>query len=117
VIKSPDPTKFKLANALFPGMPSRPPSADTGQHERSTSSGTNNAAGAQAELNAVEPASTTPSPAPPEDTVSVTPLVLLKGAQFSIPAGTANPKFPSPARSTAPGLVEAGWDSDASAET
>jgi len=32
VLKSPDPTKFKLANAAFPGIPIRPP--NTGERER-----------------------------------------------------------------------------------
>jgi hypothetical protein len=41
-------------------------------------------------------------------------LVLLKGSQFGIPGTTS--KFPSQVHSTPPGLVEAGWDSEASAE-
>lgn len=114
MIKSPDPTKFKLANALFPGMPDRPPSSDTSQRERSSSTSKNNVTAPQAELDAVEPASTTPSPAPPGSAVSVPPLVLLKGAQFSIPGAAAD--FPSLVHSTPPGLVEAGWDSEISAE-
>ena len=113
MIKSPDPTKFKLANALFPGMPSPLSSTDASQRERSGSSIKSNFA-AQAELDPVEPASTTPSPAPLKGAVSVTPLVLLKGTRFSIPGTTT--KFPSHVHSTPPGLVEAGWDSEVSAE-
>jgi hypothetical protein len=109
VIESPDPTKFKLANALFPGVPSSLPSTDASQRERSGSSIKINVV-AQAELDPVEPASTTPSPAPLKGGVSVTPLVLLKGTQL----GTT--MFPSHVRSTPPGLVEAGWDSEVSAE-
>ncbi|KAI9509720.1 hypothetical protein F5148DRAFT_1282652 [Russula earlei] len=103
VLKSPDPTKFKLANALFPGIPVRPPSS------------TNNAVAlGQSESAAVEPASTTPSPVPPQ-AIPVAPLVFLKGAQYGIP-GMAS-KFPPPhMHSPPPGLVEAGWDSEASAE-
>ena len=101
VIKSPDPTKFKLANALFPGMPNPLPSIDASQRERSGSSIKSNLA-APAELDPVEPASSTPSPAP------------LKGTQFSIPGTTT--KFPSHVHSTPPGLVEAGWDSEVSVE-
>jgi hypothetical protein len=113
VLKSPDPTKFKLANAAFPGIPIRPP--NTGGRERARSSSTSkNNADARAELAAVEPASTTPSPAPPEGTVSVAPLVLLKGSQFGIPGTTT--KFPSHVHSTSPGLVQAGWDSEFLAE-
>lgn len=110
MINSPDSTKFKLANALFPGMPNRPPSTDAGLRERSASTSKSKIA-AQAELDPVEPASTTPSPAPLEGAVSVAPLVLLKGTQFKIPA-----RFPSHVHSTPPGLVEAGWDSEVSAE-
>jgi len=113
VIKSPDPTKFKLANALFPGMPNRPPSTDASLRERSASTGKSKVA-AQAVLEPVEPASTTPSPAPLEGAVSVGPLVLLKGKQFSIPGTTT--RFPSHVHSTPPGLVDAGWDSEVSAE-
>lgn len=113
VLKSPDPTKFKLANAAFPGIPIHPP--NIGEHERARSSSTSkNNAVARAELAAVEPASTTPSPAPPEGAVSVAPLVLLKGSQFGIPGTTS--KFPSHVHSTPPGLVAAGWDSEVSAE-
>ena len=114
MIKSPDPTKFKLANALFPGMPDRRPSSDTTQRERSSSTSKNDFAAPQSELDAVEPASTTPSPGPLEGAVSVAPLVFLKGAQFSIPGSTS--KFPSHVHSTPPGLVEAAWDSEVSAE-
>ena len=114
MIKSPEPTKFKLANALFPGMPDHPPSSDTSQRERSGSTSKNNVTAPQVVLDAVEPASTTPSPAPPGSAVSVPPLVLLKGAQFSIPGATSD--FPSHVHPTAPGLVEAGWDSEVSAE-
>jgi len=113
VLKSPDPTKFKLANAAFPGTPIRPPNA--GERERARSGSTNKSnAGARAELAAVEPASTTPSPAPQEGAVSVAPLVLVKGSQFGIPGTTS--KFPSHAHSTPPGLVQAGWDSEVSVE-
>lgn len=113
VLKSPDPTKFKLANAAFPGLPIRPPNTGEREHARSSSTSKNNG-DARVELAAVEPASTTPSPAPPEGAVSVAPLVLLKGSQFGIPGTTS--KFPSQVHSTPPGLVEAGWDSEASAE-
>ena len=113
MIKSPDPIKFKLANALFPGMSNRPPNTDAGQRERSGSTSRSNVA-AQVELDPVEPASTTPSPAPLEGAVSVAPLVLLKGTQFSIPGTTT--KFPSHVHSTPPGLMKAGWDSEVSAE-
>ena len=112
VLNSPEPTKFKLANAAFPGTPIRPPNA--GERERARSSSTSKSnTDARAELAAVEPASTTPSPAPLEGAVSVAPLVLLKGSQFGIPGTTS--KFPSHAHST-PGLVQAGWDSEVSAE-
>jgi len=110
VLKSPDPTKFKLANAAFPGTPIRPPNACERERARSSSTSKGNA-DARAELAAVEPASTTPSPEPSE---SVAPLVLLKGSQFGIPGTTS--KFPSHAHSTPPGLVQAGWDSEISAE-
>ncbi len=113
MIKSPGPTKFKLANALFPGMPDQPPSTDTSQREGSSSTSKTNVA-TRAELDAVEPASTTPSPGPLEGAVSVAPLVFLKGAQFSIPGSTS--KLPSHVHSTPPGLVEAAWDSEVSAE-
>ena len=115
IVKSPDPTKFKLANALFPGISDRSPSSDTSQRERSSSTSRNNVTAPQAELDAVEPASTTPSPAPLGSAVSIPSLVLLKGAQFSIPGMTTS-KFPSHVHSTPPGLVEAGWDSEVSAE-
>jgi hypothetical protein len=106
VLNSPEPTKFKLANAAFPGTPIRPLNA--GERERARSSSTSKSnADARTELAAVEPASTTPSPAPLEGAVSVAPLVLLKGSQFGIPGTTS--KFPSHAHST-PGLVQAGWD-------
>jgi hypothetical protein len=105
VLKSPDPTKFKLANAAFPGTQIRLP--NTGERERASSTSKSHA-DARAELAAVEPASTTPSPAPLEGAVSVTPLVLLKGSQFGIPGTTS--KFSSHAHSTPPGLVQAGWD-------
>lgn len=118
VLKSPDATKFKLANAFFPGAPVRPCCGEKQEQERarSGSSTSKNNAAAQAELAAVEPASTTPSPAPAEGVVSVPSLVLLKGkgAQFGIPGTTT--KFPSHVHSTPPGLVEAGWDSEGSAE-
>ena len=107
-LKSPDPTKFKLADALFPGIPVRPQSAnDRGRNSGNSRSNPT----IQVELAAVEPASSTPSPAPSEGVVAVAPLVLLKGAQF----GTAS-KFPSRLHTTPPGLVEAGWDSEQSAE-
>ena len=110
ILKSPDPTKFKLANAAFPGTPIRPPNA--GERERARSSSTSKSnVDARAELAAVEPASATPSPEPSE---SVAPLVLLKGSQFGIPGTTS--KFPSHAHSTPPGLVQAGWDSEVSVE-
>jgi len=115
VLKSPDPTKFKLANAAFPGTPIRLP--NTGELERARSRSTskpNADASARAKLAAVEPASTTPSPAPPEGSVSIAPLVLLKGSQFGIPGTTS--KFPSQVHSNPSGLVEAGWDSEVSAE-
>ncbi len=113
VLKSPDPTKFKLANAAFPGASIQSSSAGERERARSSSASKSNA-DARAELAAVEPASTTPSPAPSEGTVSVAPLVLLKGPQFGIPGTTS--KFPSNTHSTSPGLVEAGWDSEVSAE-
>jgi len=113
VLKSPDAIKFKLANAAFPGTAIRPANAGDRERARSSSTGKSNA-DARGELAAVEPASTTPSPAPPEGAVSVAPLVLLKGSQFGIPGTTS--KFPSHAHSTAPGLVQAGWDSEVSAE-
>jgi hypothetical protein len=113
VLKSPDPTKFKLANAAFPGIPIRPPNAGERERARSSSTSKNNA-DARAELAAVEPASTTPSPAPAEGTVSVAPLVLLKSSQFGIPGTTT--KFPSHVHSTPPGLVQAAWDSEVTAE-
>jgi len=113
VLKSPDSTKFKLANALFPELLVRSPSTNERENARSSSTGESKAAFTQAELAAVEPGSTTPSPAPPEDAISVAPLVLLTGAQFGI-SGTKS-KFPSHVHST-PGLVEAGWDSEVSAE-
>ena len=113
VLESPDPTKFKLANAAFPGTQIRPPNA--GERERARSSSTSKSnADARVELAAVEPASSTPSPAPPEGAVSVSPLVFLKGSQFGIPGATS--KFPAHARSNPPGLVQAGWDSEVSAE-
>lgn len=113
VSKSPDPTKFKLANAAFPGTLIRPPNA--GERERAKSSSTSKSnADARAQLAAVEPASTTPSPAPPEGAVSMAPLVLLKGSQFGIP-GTIS-KYHSHTDSTPPGLVQAGWESEVSAE-
>ena len=105
VLKSPDPTKFKLANAAFPGTSIRLPNA--GERERASSTSKSNA-DARAELAAVEPASSTPSPAPLEGAVSVAPLVLLKGSQFGIPGTTS--KFSSHAHSTPAGLVQAGWD-------
>jgi len=108
VLNSPDPTKFKLANAAFPGIPIRAPNAVERERARSSST-SKSTADARAELAAVEPASTTPSPAPPEGAISVAPLVLLKGSQFGIPGTTS--KFPSHAQSTPPGLVQAGWDS------
>jgi hypothetical protein len=107
VLKSPEPTKFKLANAAFPGTPIRPPNAGERERARSSSISKSNA-DARAELAAVEPASTTPSPAPLEGAVSVAPLVLLKGSHFGIPGTTS--KFPSHAHSAPPGLVQAGWD-------
>ena len=107
VLNSPDPTKFKLANAAFPGTSIRPLNAGESERARSTSTSKSNA-DARAELAAVEPASTTPSPAPPKGAVSVAPLVLLKGSQFGIPGAPS--KFPSHAHSTPPGLVQAGWD-------
>jgi hypothetical protein len=111
VLKSPDPTKFKLANALFPGVPVRSQSAS----ERGTNSGNNRGNSAiQVELAAVEPASSTPSPAPSEGVVAVAPLVRLKGAQFGIQGTT--PRFPSRVHASPPGLVEAGWDSEQSAD-
>jgi hypothetical protein len=113
VLKSPDPTRFKLANALFPGMPIQPQSATSG--DRGTNSGNrgrSNSAIQVVELAPVEPASSTPSPAPSEGVVAVAPLVLLKGAQFGV-AGTTS----SLAHATPPGLVKAGWDSEQSAET
>ena len=113
VINSPHPTKFKLANALFPGMPNPPPSTDADQRDKSGSTSKSIVA-TQVELDPVEPASTTPSPAPLEGAVSVSPLVLLKGTQFNIPVIAT--KFPSHEHSTPPGLVEAGWDSEVSAE-
>jgi hypothetical protein len=113
VLKSPDPTKFKLANAAFPGTPIRPANAGECEHARSGSTSKSNA-DARADLAAVEPASTTPSPAPPEGAVSVAPLLLLRGSQFGIPGTTS--KFPSHAHSTPPGLMQAGWDSEVSVE-
>jgi hypothetical protein len=113
VLKSPDPTKFKLANAAFPGTPIRPPNAGGRERARSSSTSKINA-DARAELAAVEPASTTPSPAPPEGAVSVAPLVLLKGSQFGIPGTTS--KFPSLAHSPPPGLMQVGWESEVSVE-
>jgi hypothetical protein len=113
VLKSPDPTKFKLANPAFPGTPMWRPNAGERERARSTSTSKSNA-DARAELAAVEPASTTPSPAPLEGAVSVAPLVLLKGSQLSIPGTTS--KFPSHAHSTPPGLVKAGWDTEVSVE-
>jgi hypothetical protein len=113
VLKSPDPTKFKLANAFFPGVPVRSPSACEQERTNNSSSSSSNNAVPHAELAAVEPASTTPSPTPPEGAISIPPLILLKGAQFRIP-GTMS-KFPSQVHSTPPGLVEAGWDSDSEA--
>ena len=107
--KSPNQTKFRLANALFPRIPDRLASA--------TEIGAGFVKGnviVQTELTAVEPASSTPSPAPSEKAVTVTPLVLVKGAQFGIP-GTA-PKFASLKHATPPGLVEASWDTELSAE-
>jgi len=109
VFKSPDPTKFKLANAAFPGTPTRLTNIGELERARSRSTSKSNAdASARAKLAAVEPASTTPSPA------SVAPLVLLMGSQFGIPGTT--PKLASQGHSTPPGLVEAGWDSEVSAE-
>jgi len=113
VLKSPEPTKFKLANAAFPGTPIRPPNAGERERARSRSTSQSNA-DARAESAVVEPASTTPSPAPPEGAVSVAPLVLLKGSQFGIPGTTS--KFPLHAQPTPSGLVQAGWDSEVSAE-
>jgi len=101
VFKSPTPTKFRLANALFPGIPDL---------ASATESVKGNAI-VQAELTAVEPASLTPSPAPSEEVVTIAPLVLLKGAQFGI-AGTTS-KFASRKHAAHPGLVEASWDSAA----
>ena len=107
VFKSPNPTKFRLANALFPGLPDRLASA--------TESVTKGNVIVQAELTvAVEPASLTPSPAPSEKAVSIAPLVLLKGAQFGMPGTTT--KFTSLKHATPPGLVEASWDSELTAE-
>ena len=115
VLKSPDPTKFKLANAAFPGTPIRLPNAGERECARSSSTSKSNT-GSRAELAAVEPASTTPSPAPSDGAVPVAPLVLLTGSQFAIPGTTS--KFPSHAHalSTPPGLVQAGWDSEVSVE-
>jgi len=109
VLKSPDPTKFKLANAFFPGVPVRSPSACEEERTKSSSADSSN----NAVAHAVEPASTTPSPAPPEGAISIPPLLLLKGAQFGI-SGTMS-KFSSHVHSTPPGLVEAGWDLDSEA--
>jgi hypothetical protein len=112
VFKSPNQTKFRLANALFPRISGRLASA--------TESGggdggfTNGNVIVQPELTAVEPASSRPSPAPSEKVVTVAPLVLLKGAQFGIP-GTA-PNFASRNHATPPGLVEASWETELSAE-
>jgi hypothetical protein len=108
VFKSPNLTKFRLANALFPAV--RPASAT--EHAKSS-------AGVkvivQAELAAVEPASSTPSPAPSEEgVVPMAPLVVLKGAQFGIPGTTS--KFSSRKHATPPGLVEASWNSELSAK-
>jgi hypothetical protein len=89
------------------------PNAGERERARSTSTSKSNA-DARAELAAVEPASTTPSPAPLEGAVSVAPLVLLKGSQLGIPGTTS--KFPSHAHSTPPGLVKAGWDTEVSVE-
>lgn len=100
VFKSPNPTKFRLANALFPGIPDRLTSATESVAEGNVV--------VQTKLTAVEPASLTPSPAPSEEAVTVTPLVLLKGAQFGI-AGTTS-KFASRKQATPPGLVEAIWN-------
>jgi len=112
VFKLPNPTKFRLANALFPGIPAavRPASAT----EHAKSSGSVNVI--QAELVAVEPASSTPSPTPSEEgAVTVTPLVVLKkGGPFGM-AGT-KAKFSSRKHATPPGLVEASWDSELSAK-
>lgn len=111
IFKSPNSTKFRLANALFPRISDRLAS------ESKSSGGddlTKGKAIVQAELTAVEPASSTPSPAPSEKEVTVTPLVLLKGPQFGIP-GTA-PKFAARKHATPPGLVEASWDTELSAK-
>ncbi|KAH9040759.1 hypothetical protein EDB85DRAFT_2140421 [Lactarius pseudohatsudake] len=107
VIKSPNPTKFTLANALFPGIPARSASVPGGGVTKGNVI-------VQAELAAVEPASSTPSPSPSERTVTVAPLVVLKGAQFGVAGSTS--KFSSRKHTTPPGLVEAGWDSEISAE-
>ncbi|KAF8274507.1 hypothetical protein EI94DRAFT_1696035 [Lactarius quietus] len=65
-------------------------------------------------VTAVEPASSTPSPAPSEEAATVAPLVLLKGTQLGRPGTTS--KFASRKRATPPGLVEASWDTELSAE-
>lgn len=111
IFKSPNPTKFRLANALFPGIPAvRPASAS---ERAKISAGVNVIV--QAELAAVEPASSTPSPSPSEDgVVTVTPLVVLKGAQFGMPGATS--KFSSRKHATPPGLVGASWDTNLSAK-
>jgi hypothetical protein len=112
VFKSPNETKFRLAsNALFPRISDRLASAtESGGGDGFTKGNIL----VQPELTAVEPASSTPSPAPPGKAVTVTPLVILKGTQFGIP-GTA-PKFASRKHATPPGLVEASWDTELSAE-
>lgn len=112
VIKSPKPTKFRLANALFPGLPVRPASAT--EHAKSNGSVAKGNVIVPAELAAIEPASSTPSPAPSEEAGAIAPLVVLKGAQFGMPGTTS--KFSSRKHTTPPGLVEAGWDSELSAE-
>ncbi len=111
VIKSPNPTKFRLANALFPRIPVQP--ANTTEHAKNGGGVTKGNVIVQAELATVEPASSTPSPSPSEGTVTVAPLVVLRGAPFGM-SGTTS-KFSSLKR-TNPGLVKAGWDSEFSAE-
>jgi len=106
VFKSLNSTKFRLANALFPGIPDRLASVGGGITKGNVVN--------QAELTAVEPASSTPSPAPSEEAATVAPLVLLKGAQIGRPGTTS--KFASRKRATPPGLVEASWDTELSAE-
>ncbi|KAI0305755.1 hypothetical protein B0F90DRAFT_1700801 [Multifurca ochricompacta] len=113
VVKSPDPTKFKLANALFPGMPAQPPSTMSEVGKKSSGDSKSNTVVVQAELAAVELASSTPSPAWSEGSATVGPLVVLKGTQFGISGPTSKYSSLTP---VAPGLVAAGWDSELSAE-